>query len=207
MISFDALLSFLFLSFVLELTPGPNMAYLAVISVGEGRRAGFAAVAGIALGLLAIGLLASFGVAAFISESPLIDRALRWTGVLYLLWLAWDGWRTEKETSPGRAAAGSERARYFRRGFVTNCLNPKAMVFYVAVLPTFIDPGFAAMPQAVLLTFVYVAVASVIHGTIVGLGGFARTFLGDHARTLPVRRAMSLLLVGIALWFAWETAR
>jgi threonine/homoserine/homoserine lactone efflux protein len=90
-ISFETLASFALMSFVIELTPGPNMAYIAVLSAGQGRRAGYAATLGIALGLLVIGLAAAFGLAALISSSRLFYEVLRWGGVAYLLWLAWDG--------------------------------------------------------------------------------------------------------------------
>jgi threonine/homoserine/homoserine lactone efflux protein len=70
---------------VIELTPGPNMAYLVVLSAGHGRRAGFAATLGIALGLLIVGIGAALGLAALISSSRLLYEALRRGGVAYLL--------------------------------------------------------------------------------------------------------------------------
>ena len=91
------------------------MAYLAVLSATMGRRAGFAATAGVAFGLLIVGLGAALGLAAVISNSRWLYEALRWGGALYLLWLAWEGWRGEEETSPGKAgAAGLLGARAVR---------------------------------------------------------------------------------------------
>jgi threonine/homoserine/homoserine lactone efflux protein len=192
---------------VIELTPGPNMAYLAVLSAGNGRRAGFAATLGIALGLLIVGVGAALGLAALISSSRLLYEALRWGGIAYLLWLAWDGWREATETSPASTDGFSFEASVFTRGLVTNLLNPKAAVFYVAVLPTFVDALQPVLGQTVLLSVVYVFVATAIHTTIVSLAGTARPLLEDPHRSRIVRRGLSLALGAIAVWFAFSTAR
>ena len=199
--------AFVLTCLVIELTPGPNMAYLAVLSAGNGRRAGFAATLGIALGLLIVGVGAALGLAALISSSSLLYEGLRWGGVAYLLWLAWDGWRNATETSPARTDGDSIEAAVFARGLVTNLLNPKAAVFYVAVLPTFVDAGKPLLGQTVLLSIVFVFVATAVHATIVSLAGTARPFLEDQDRSRIVRRGLSLALAAIALWFAFSTAR
>jgi threonine/homoserine/homoserine lactone efflux protein len=197
------LTGFALTSLIVELTPGPNMAYLAMIAATEGRRPGLAAVAGVALGLAVIGLLAALGLGTIIAAEPVLYQALRWGGVGYLLWLAWDGWRGAAE--PVRhAAAGSSLGRFFRRGLVTNLLNPKAAAFYVAVLPSFMGAE-GGVAQAVLLSGVYVAVATVAHLGIVLLASLAQVVLDDPDRSRKVRRALSLALVGVALWFLLRT--
>ena len=200
------LLVFAITCLVIELTPGPNMAYLAVLSASKGRRAGFAATLGVALGLLIIGLAAALGLSALIASSRMLYEALRWGGTLYLLWLAYEGWRGDAETSPGTTTVGSSDSKYFVRGLITNLLNPKAAIFYVAVLPTFIAETRPLIGQAVYLALVYVAVATLVHSTIVLLAGAARPWLEDESRSTIVRRAFSLLLVGIAIWL-FATAR
>jgi len=185
--------------FVIELTPGPNMAYLAVLSASTGRRAGFAATAGVALGLLIVGLAAALGLAALIASSRPLYEALRWAGVLYLFWLAWEGWRGQ-DTSPVKANVAPDDSRFFLRGLVTNLLNPKAGIFYVAVLPTFVDETRPLIGQAVTLSAVYVAVATAVHSAIVMLAGAARSWLEDQRRSAIVRRLLSLPLVAIAIW-------
>ena len=150
---------------IIEITPGPNMTYLAALSLSNGMRTGFAAVAGIALGLLAYGVIAALGLAALIDSSPLLYGVLRWTGVAYLLWLAWESWASEREAAP--EAIGGDDGRpglAFRRGLITNLLNPKAAVFYVAVLPEFVQvDGGPVVLQTLLLSVVYVAIATAIH--------------------------------------------
>jgi threonine/homoserine/homoserine lactone efflux protein len=207
---YDALGAFVVTCIVIELTPGPNMGYLAVLSASNGRQAGFAATLGIALGLLIVGLLAALGLAAVISSSVVLYEGLRWLGVGYMLWLAWEGWRGAEETSPGDAGDDTKavsNAIYFQRGLITNLLNPKAAVFYISVLPTFVDASRGVLAQTILLSVVYVAIATTIHVAIVSLAGAARPFLEDPDRSRFVRRILSLALAGIAIWFAFSTAR
>lgn len=183
------------------------MAYLAVLSAASGRRAGFAATLGIALGLLIVGVGAAFGLAAMISNSRVLYEVLRWGGVAYLLWLAWDGWHEASETSPAVTNMASIDETLFKRGLITNLLNPKAAIFYVAVLPTFVDATQPILSQTILLSVVYVMIATAIHSTIVALAGLARPFLEDPDRSRIVRRGLSLVLGAIAIWFANSTAK
>lgn len=176
------------------------MAYLAILSASVGRRAGFAATFGVAIGLLILGLMAAIGLTAIIANSRWIYEALRWGGVIYLFWLAWEGWRGDEETSPGKAGVEVEGAKFFIRGLVTNLLNPKAGIFYVAVLPTFVTDERPLVGQTIMLSVIYVAVATFVHGTIVLLADSARPWLEDRRRNTILRRVLSLLLVGIAIW-------
>jgi threonine/homoserine/homoserine lactone efflux protein len=194
-------------SVAIELTPGPNMVWLAIVAASDGRRAGLAAVAGVALGLGIVGVAAAFGLAAIIAESPVAYQVLRWAGVAYLLWLAWDGWRGADE-APEHAALGSSLGKYFSRGLVNNLLNPKAFVFYIAVLPGFL-PAFATLQagltDTLILSAVYVTAATIIHAGIVVLAGTARDWLTVAGRAVVMRRALALALVGVAVWMAWKT--
>jgi threonine/homoserine/homoserine lactone efflux protein len=198
--------AFLLASLLIELTPGPNMAYLALVSATKGRRLGLAATAGVALGLLVIGAAAALGLAALVAASPVAFQAMRWAGVLYLLWLAWEAWTGGGEVSPGRVDPAQGPARYFRRGFITNLLNPKAGLFFLAVLPGFVDSASAVLPQTAVLTLLYVAVATAIHLAIVGLAGTARRWFDDPASPRRGRRIFAVLLTGVAIWFVLRTA-
>ncbi|MGH1331921.1 MAG: LysE family translocator [Paracoccaceae bacterium] len=198
----ETLISFTVASILIEITPGPNMAYLAVLAATEGRRHGFAAVAGVALGLLIIGLLAAFGVAALISSSPILFGLLRWSGVAYLVWLAIEAWRPERGEENEFAASD---ARYFRRGLIVNLLNPKAGVFYIAMVPGFVNPTGPILAQTVFLSVLFVGIATAIHALIVALAGAAQPFLSNPQHRQTVRRIMAAALFAIAIWFAWST--
>ena len=196
---------FIAAALLIELVPGPNMTYLALVSASEGRRAGMATTAGVALGLAIVGLVAALGVSELIHASVWAYEILRWAGVAFLLYLAASGWRGEAGGAARRPQAPG--GRHFRRGLITNLLNPKAGIFYVSVLPTFIDAARPPVGQAVALRLVYVMIATLIHLAIVALAGTLRPLLENPRRERVARRALSALLALVALWFAWQTAR
>lgn len=201
------LTSYLATVLLIELTPGPNMAYLAALTLGHGRRAGLAAVAGVALGLALIGLAAALGFAALVAASPMLWNALRWAGTAYLFYLAWETWRDEKETSPaGMRGTPLEQRRHFLRGLVTNLLNPKAALFYVAILPRFLPEAGANLHDGLLLTGISVAVATSVHLGIVLLAATLHPLLSQPERLRGTRRMLALGLAGIALWFLRTSA-
>ncbi len=203
-----SLLAFALTCFVIEITPGPNMAYLAALSLSQGVRAGLAAVAGIALGLSVYGVAASLGLSAIIDNSAFLYEALRWGGVIYLLWLAWEAWAAEREVAPETVDGGIDPWTAFRRGLITNLLNPKAAVFYVAVLPDFIQIGKGAVAaQTLVLSAIYVGIATAIHLVIVLLASRLQSVIATPEQRRTVRRILAVLLAGIAIWFAFSTSR
>lgn len=195
---------FLLVVCLIELTPGPNMGYLAALSASEGRIAGFKAVLGVTAGLAFYMLLAVFGVAELIAAAPLLYGALRWAGVLYLLYLAWEAWSGARETSPGHA--GDVDHAPFWRGLLANLLNPKAAIFYVTLLPGFIAEDHAAFwIQALILGCVHLIVAFAVHSLIVMGAAHAGKVITRTQHAPLVRRALALGIALIALWLAWET--
>ena len=195
--------AFALTALLIELTPGPNMAWLALLAATEGRRLGYAAVAGVCLGLALIGLLAALGLAALLQAQPLAYQALCWAGVANLLWFAWDTWRGS-EAEEGGAEPGASAFAQFRRGLITNLLNPKAAVFYVTVLPGFLPatPGFAEVSA---LSFTFVVIATLIHAGIVTAAGTAAVWLAQGSRVRLTRRIMAVALVAVALWLFTRT--
>jgi threonine/homoserine/homoserine lactone efflux protein len=199
-----ALAPFLVAVLLIELTPGPNMGYLIALSGSQGREAGFRAVLGVTLGLAFYMLLAVFGVAELIAAAPLVYAALRWAGVAYLFYLAWEAWRGAGETSPGHARDADQAP--FWRGFIANVLNPKALVFYVALLPSFITPGHAPFwLQALILGGMHLAVSFIIHSLIVVGASQAGALIAQSRGAETVRRALAIGIGLIAVWLAWET--
>jgi threonine/homoserine/homoserine lactone efflux protein len=198
----QAIWPFALASLLIELTPGPNMTYLALVSVTVGRRAGYAATAGVALGLALLGLAAALGLAVVITESPPIYATLRWLGVAYFIYLAWDAWH---DSAPSITVRVENDTGFFLRGLISNLLNPKAAIFYVAVLPTFIDPARPPEWQALTLTAIYVVVATIVHAGIVTLAGFLRPMLANDRLVSLTSRIFAVALLCIAAWLAWST--
>jgi len=198
------MVGFLLTSLILELTPGPNMGTLASLALERGRVAGLTAVGGVATGLAVVGVLAALGLAAAISESPTIYQVLRWAGVCYLLYLALEAWR--RAGRGGIMASPAGDGSLFVHGLMLNLLNPKAALFYIAVLPTFIDParGFLLV-QNLTLVAIYVAVATVVHVGVVLLAAWLRPVLLAGVGEIIVRRSLAAIMALIAIWFAWQT--
>lgn len=190
---------------LIELTPGPNMGYLAALSAVQGRRAGFYAVAGVTCGLSVYMLAAVFGLTeVFRLHRPLYEL-LRWAGVIYLGWLAWDAWRAGEHVEPDSSPA-SRPWLLFQRGFLANILNPKAALFYVTLLPGFIaeDRGPAAR-QALILGSLHILISVLIHGSIVLSADKAGRLVARAASGVWVSRCLAISILVIAIWLAWET--
>ena len=190
---------------LMELTPGPNMGWLAIVSLSQGRTAGLAAVAGITLGLTVWMVAAAFGLTEVVLLWPALYQTIRWAGVGFLLWLAWDAWRS---TGDGADAAPIETRRraLFRRGLIGNLLNPKAALLYVVLLPGFIRPAQGPLlAQALTLGSLHVVVSVIVHSVIVLTAARAGGALLTRAQGPRMRAAMALGLVAVAVWTAWET--
>lgn len=204
----ESLAAFALTALIIEITPGPNMGYLAVLSLSRGWQVGIAAVTGVALGHAAYGLAAAFGVAALIDASPLLYEMLRWAGVAYMLWLAYETWATGHETSPDVTRDHVSHVRLaFERGLITNLLNPKAAIFFVTVVPNFVRPEGSVVGQTLLLSAIFVGIATAVHLCIVLLAGWVQPYASNPARRRPVRRVLALVLAAIAVWLAVSTAR
>ena len=191
---------FLVTTVLIELTPGPNMAWLALTSAREGKRSGFVAVAGIALGLAILAGTSAIGLAALATRSPTLFSLLRYAGVAYLLWLAWTTWSGKDETTPDSISKKALGA-WFRHGLLLNLLNPKAAVFFITVLPNYITQSAPVAPQTALLSASYVAIATFVHLVIVALAAQAHGWISAGNRKRIVRRVFAVLLAGIAIWF------
>lgn len=201
----SVILPFLLAVSLIELTPGPNMGYLAALSATEGRLAGFKAVLGVTAGLAVYMLASVLGVAELIAAAPLAYNVLRWAGVLFLLYLAWEAWRGAGEASPGHAYLQTDHAPFWR-GFIANVLNPKAAVFYITLLPTFIAADHAAFwVQALILGSLHLVVSVIVHGAIVLGAARAASLIEGESRKTAMRRAMAVAIALIAVWLAWST--
>jgi threonine/homoserine/homoserine lactone efflux protein len=199
-VAFDLpLVPFILTSLIIEMTPGPNMAYLAVLGASRGRLAGFSAVAGVALGLALLGIAAGLGGGSLLLNNRLAYESLRWTGALYLCWLAFDSWHDARRPIETTAISQS-RFVHFRRGVITNLLNPKAALFFITVLPEFIEGPAPVARETAILISVYVGVATLVHSLIVVLAGGLQTFLATAQRRETAGNIFAVLLLAIAAW-------
>jgi threonine/homoserine/homoserine lactone efflux protein len=203
-LNYSSLAAFAVASIAIELTPGPNMVWLALIAITDGRRAGFAAVAGVFLGLALVAVAVALGLGAVVADSPDVYHVLRLAGIAYLLWLAWEAWQSGAQVAGEMQGTRGNLAKYFARGLITNILNPKAFLFYVSVLPAFLPPA-PVLADTAALGVIYVMVATLIHGGIVAAAGSARGVLIRKDRMQFIGRSAAAILVALALWLWFKT--
>ena len=188
------MLTFIGLSVLLILTPGPNQALLTSRVLSGGRRAGFAAVRGLAGGMAVHIAAATVGLSALLASSAQLFAVVKVLGGLYLLYLGiaaiLRARRTAEPAGEPRRRGGSP----FREGLLSMTLNPKVGVYFVAVVPQFVAPGAGASLRVALLLVVYGALCLAFWSAmVVGL---------HHARELvrrPRVRAWTERVTGVAL--------
>jgi threonine/homoserine/homoserine lactone efflux protein len=148
----QSLIAFTLAAALLTVTPGLDTALVLRTAAAEGSRRALAAALGICLGCLAWGLVVALGLGILLETSKLAYTILRWIGAAYLLYLGVQlilSKRTDFAGEGGRPSAASSLA-WFRRGLLTNALNPKVGIFYVSFLPQFVPAG-ANVPLTTLL--------------------------------------------------------
>jgi threonine/homoserine/homoserine lactone efflux protein len=196
-VSTAALLGIATVALSIVLTPGPNMIYLVSRSVTQGRRAGLVSLLGVAAGFVVYLVAAVAGLATVFTAVPTAYLVLKVAGAAYLLYLAWQALR------PGGASAFEPKAlppdsnrRLFTMGLVTNLLNPKIAVLYVALLPQFIDPdrGSVAL-QSLTLGLVQITIAVTVNALIAIFAGSLSGFLLRR----PLRLRSQRVLMGTVL--------
>ena len=175
------------------LIPGPGNLVLITSTSKGGVRAGLAATVGIVLGDQVLSWLAVAGVAAVLSTSPTAFAAVQWVGAAYLAWLG----TKMLLAKPGAAPILNIKPyQYLRQAFLITLLNPKAIVFYMAFFPLFIDP----MRQQGLLTFGILAVTIAVLAFMYGLIATLLThFFAERMRRNPQAGFLLEKLAGLCL--------
>jgi threonine/homoserine/homoserine lactone efflux protein len=148
--------AFALVAALMTLSPGADTFLVVRNTLRGGRRDGWATVAGICSGLFVHALLSALGVSALLAHSATAFLALKVAGAGYLAWLGFQSLRSaargDAAQAPARVAAPRVAAtRYFR----TNLLNPKVIIFYLALLPQFLSPGDAVLAKSLLLTVIH----------------------------------------------------
>ena len=195
------LLLFVVTALVLNATPGVDMLYTLTRTLQHGWRAGLIAALGIVAGCVVHTLAAALGLAALLAASAWAFSAIKWIGAAYLLWLAWGMLRA----AAGHSVAATEASvpadeplsRIFVQGFLTNVLNPKVALFFLALLPQFIAADAPNKPLAFLfLGAVFIVNGALFLFALVALAQSARRFGANR----NVRRALNA--IGGALFAA-----
>ena len=156
------IMTFFLAGIALNLTPGADVMFTFATALRGGVMAGVAAAAGIASASLVHVALTALGIAALLAAHPIAFEILRWAGTAYLAYLAIKSWRAQADDTHHRGATSLVAA--FKRGAMTNLLNPKVALFILTFLPSFTDPHIGS-----------VATQIIILGIIFGITGFIIT--------------------------------
>ncbi|MEV0393562.1 LysE family translocator [Polymorphospora rubra] len=198
MVSLAAVLGMALVALGMVLTPGPNMIYLVSRSISQGRRAGLISLGGTVVGFVVYMTMANLGLAAVFVLVPWLYTGLKVAGAAYLLYLAW------KALRPGgismfetRELARDSSAKLFRMGLLTNLLNPKAAIMYMALIPQFIDPAAGnVMLQGFLLGGVQITVSVIVNAMFVIVAGGIAAFLATRPSWSKFQRWVTGTLLG-----------
>jgi len=195
--------TFLLTGILLNLTPGNDTIFILTRSIGQGKKAGILSVLGIGTGNLIHTLLAAFGLSLVIAQSLLLFNAIKYAGAAYLLYI---GYQMLKGPS-ALVSEDKERNRdvaylnIYRDGVITNVMNPKVALFFMAFLPQFIDPNL----QHTALPLLTLGITFTITGTLwcLTLAWFA-SLLFNQLRTKPklsvyIQRFCGVSLIGLGI--------
>jgi threonine/homoserine/homoserine lactone efflux protein len=196
---------YLVTALIVVLVPGTGVVYTVATGMARGRLASVAAAIGCTIGILPSIIASIIGVAALLHTSALAFQALKFAGVAYLAYLAW---QTLKDSGPLALKGGStDRSGYFavaRTGALINTLNPKLSAFFLAFLPQFIDPNSAsARLDMIVLSAVFMAMTLIV---FVVYGWFA-AIVGEKVLTSAavmrwMRRIVATVFAGFAVRLA-----
>ncbi|APA93890.1 MULTISPECIES: LysE family translocator [Myroides] len=147
MIPLHDLMLFAIAAVVLAITPGPNMLYLITRTLSQGKKAGFISLMGVICGFLFHIVLVSFGLTAILFTIPYAYAILKWTGALYLVYLAFQALKPNAKNifDVEQSVKVDSPSKLFSIGFLTNVLNPKVAVFYLSLFPQFIKPAYGSV--------------------------------------------------------------
>jgi threonine/homoserine/homoserine lactone efflux protein len=207
MIELSTLLAFTLLNMSFALIPGPDVICILSNSVSRGASAGAQVCAGIACAALVHAGAATFGITAFLASVPTAFVVVKTIGAVYLCWLGWKMLRSP--ASVATEPSGIRRASPFAQGAVSNLLNPKVAIFFLAILPQFINPSLGNPGlQAAILGLVSITSGTAVNLCTAALGGRARHWL--LAKPMLFQRFQQFAgaaLVSLGVKVALERAR
>ncbi|MGG1289814.1 LysE family translocator [Bacillus smithii] len=200
---FTLIISFLGVAILLTLMPGPDILFVMTQSISQDKKAGIATTLGLCSGLIVHISAATLGVSAIIYQSALAFAIVKYTGAAYLLYLAWQSFK-EKET--GFTFHQNNPLKYtslYKKGILMNLLNPKVSLFFLALLPQFVDKSIGHIPlQMFLLGIIFlvqafaVFVAVSVFSEKLGRVLFHHSFL---AKRMNIIKGSILGMIGIQI--------
>jgi threonine/homoserine/homoserine lactone efflux protein len=195
--SVNIFLIFVAVSILPAISPGPGMLLAISNALRYGPQATFYSAIGNSLGLMILGLVVAFGLAAILEMSALTFTIVKIIGALYLAYLGIKLWRDGDAIAlPGEAVPLTSKARLFRQAFFVSITNPKALVLIAALIPPFVNRSEPLLPQAVIMSVTYAGLCFLNHLVLAFAGGKVRRFLSSEKRIVAVRRVLGSMFIG-----------
>ncbi|MGO4438579.1 LysE family translocator [Rhizobium sp. RAF56] len=198
-------LTFLSAAVLLNLSPGPDIAFILGHTISSGTRSGFAALFGIWSGACIHVGMAAAGLSAILATSALAFSLVKWVGAAYLIWLGIQALRSKGESAwIKEAGAPLPWARLYRQGVMVSLLNPKVAIFFLAFLPQFVVHGAGpAWAQLLLHGSLIIVVAAFIEPPLILVGGRLASSLRNNRRLgLWLDRGLGTIFVALGLRLA-----
>jgi len=192
---------FLIATLILNVTPGPDMIFAAANGVQRGSAAGVVSALGIGSGALFHAGMAAIGVSALIAASDLAFDVLRIGGALYLIWIGVKNFRGNDGPVFENTVPQVSYRQLYLRGMLTNILNPKVALFFIALLPQFVSPEVGNIGMQIFLLGCFVGISGAVINGLVGMfaGGAGRLFLQSPKASKWIARVSGVLFVGLGI--------
>jgi len=199
----EQLIPFLTASVILTISPGPDIIYVMVQGMANGKKHGFVTALGLATGIIIHTSLVAFGVSAVIKNSETLFFVIKLFGAVYLLYLAWQVFKSNPEIAYSEEGI-KEKSLFslFKQGFIMNVLNPKVTIFFLAFFPAFLwEPGGNTIMQFYILGAIFMGLTILIFGSVALLAGKISTYLKKHKHSgLVLKWLQIIVFVGIAVF-------
>lgn len=199
----ENLITFLTASIVLTISPGPDVIYVLVQSMVNGKKAGMVTSLGLVSGIVIHTSLVAFGVSAIIKESETLFLLIKIFGAIYLFYLAFRIWKSKADVSfISKELPIKQNASLFKQGFIMNVLNPKVTIFFLAFFPGFTwDRDGNLIYQFYTLGLIFMVQALLIFGLVVVLAGKISEFLQKYPDSgLVLKWVQVLVFMGIGIF-------
>ncbi|WP_029033323.1 LysE family translocator [Salinimicrobium terrae] len=198
------LIPFLTASILLTISPGPDIVYVLVQGMTNGKKYGIMTALGLVTGIIIHTSLVAFGISAVIKQSETLFLLIKVLGATYLFYLAWQVFRSEPSIKfgTGMNSDRKELTSLFRKGFFMNVLNPKVAIFFLAFFPGFLwEPYGNTVVQFFILGFLFMLQAFIIFSIVAVLAGKISHYLQKHPNSGVVFKWVQVLVfVGIGIF-------
>ena len=210
MLGIENYVGFIIAALVLNITPGSDTIYILSRTLAQGKRAGVASVLGISSGVLVWGLLVSFGLATILKSMPSLMLLVKLLGAAYIVWIAIQMWRNSDLDAAALQAGNTHSSirKVYQQGIITNLLNPKVGLFFLAFLPQFVSVGTQSPLPFLLLTGTFIVTGTLWCLLLVGLASLISKQL-QHKPHLAsyISRGSSVILGGMGIHIGFSSLK